>query len=43
MGLGATQGPGTGKVAEKVGVVNRDFLKSWRVYGPGGPPWFRRP
>ena len=38
MGLGATQGPGSGKVAEKVGVggINQDFLKSGGVWpGPG--------
>ena len=32
IGLGPTQGPGSGKVAEKVRGVNQDFLKSgWGV------------
>ena len=29
MGLGPTQGPGSGKVQKKGGGVNRNFLKSW--------------
>ena len=36
MGLGPTKGPGTGKLAGKVGGVNRDFLKSVCVCGGGG-------
>ena len=35
MGLGPTQGPESGKLAEKVG-GNRDFMKSVRGGGGGG-------
>ena len=35
MGLGPTQGPESGKLAEKVG-GNRDFMKSVCVWGGGG-------
>ena len=36
-GLGPTQGPGSKKLAEKLGVVNRYFLK--RRGGGGGMAW----
>ena len=38
MGLGPTQGPGSGKVAGKVGGGNQDFLKSGGRVWPGRPP-----
>ena len=38
MGLGPTQGPGSGKMAEKVWGCKLGLFEKWGVYGPGGPP-----
>ena len=37
IGLGPTQEPGSGKLAEKVGGINWDFLKSWGVCSVTNP------